>query len=133
MHFILRKQNKTKKFCSISQVTEEFRDRFRNKPQIPWFLVSVFACFSPFSHFSISFQLFLTANKSSKLSSIFELLRYSATSQFLQVCLPKSSDPKIACYIDISSRCPLMMWERRLLEVSPTNLMLTMTVQIKCI
>lgn len=115
------------------KVKKDFREEFRNKTQISWFLVCVFACSSPFSHFFISFQLFLTANKSSKLSAIFDLQRYSGTSHFLQVCLPKSSDPKIDYYIDICSRSPLMMWETRLPEVSPVNLMLTMTVQIKCI
>lgn len=122
MYFISKKTNK-KMFCGISQVTKYFREGFRNKPQIPWVLVSVFACSCLFSHFLVSFQLLLTANKGSKLSGTLELERYSATSNFLQVCLPKSSDSKLDYCIDISSWSPLMMWERRLLEVSPITLM----------
>lgn len=51
MYLILKKDTKKKKNCGISQVTKYFRERFRNKPQIQWFLGSVFARASPFRYF----------------------------------------------------------------------------------
>lgn len=129
--FVLKKK---RKFWDIFPLTQDFRERIGKKTQISWFLVSVFTCSTPFCHFFLSFQSLLTDNKSSKLSGIFEDKRYSATSNFLQICLPKSSEPQIDYYIDdIYSRSPQLMWERRLPDGSPINLMLTMTKQNKCI
>lgn len=127
--FILKK-----KFWDTFQFTQDFRERIGKKTQVSSFLVSVFTWPTPFCHFFLFFQSFLTDNESTKLSGIFEDKRYSATSNFLQICLPKSSEPQIDYYIDdIYSRSPQWMWERSLPDGSPINLMLTMTKQNKCI
>lgn len=84
--------------------------------------------------FSSPFSLFLTAYKSSKLSDTIENKRHSATSNSLQICLPKSGEPQIDFYTDdISSRSPQLMLREDFQIASPTNLMLTTTVRNKCI
>lgn len=124
---------KKKMFCHTFKFTQDYTEEIRNKTQISWFLLSVFAWSSRFCHFFYSFQSFLSAKESSKLSSVFEEKSYSAASYFVERCLPKSSEPQVDYYIDISSRSPQLIWERRLPYGSPVNIMLTVTDQNKCI
>lgn len=47
---------KKKMFCHTFKFTQDYTEEIRNKTQISWFLLFVFACSSRFCHFFYSFQ-----------------------------------------------------------------------------